>query len=74
MSHVTHTKDTKKLHSAPSVEILMVSNRMLGAECLRRINAASAAGERELRMPEPPDTRVRTAGPAAWKLCEASLE
>ena len=53
-SYVTHTKDTKKLHFAPSVKILMVSSRMLGNQSASVGSVPPvAAGERmqSLRLP-----------------------
>ena len=73
-----HTlKDIKKLHFAPSIEILMVSSRMLG-----RQSAYGGPMQWWLQVRRSrgcwshwsPGWQSRTAVPAAWKLSEASLQ
>lgn len=49
MNYVTYTKDTKKLHFAPSKELLMVDSRMLRSQSAYWGSMQQQAGERELR-------------------------
>lgn len=58
MNYVTYTKDTKKLHFAPSKELLMLDSRMLRSQSAYGGSMQQHAGEREL---------PRTLG-AAWSL------
>lgn len=48
MNYVTYAKDTKKLHFAPSKELLMVNSRMLRSQSAYGGSMQQHGGEREL--------------------------